>query len=125
MSAISRTSVLCVLAVALVSSAASAECRWGRFHFMFGSDVPAMATADSGKPCWLSIKTGKTSEFTGFTVSKQPAHGRVTMGKNVWDAWIYTSDRDYHGADSFIGTITGHDVNFSGTTNVAVSIAVQ
>jgi hypothetical protein len=84
-----------------------------------------MALADSGQPCWLRVKTGKTSEFTSFTVSKQPAHGRVTVGNDVWDMWIYTSNPGFHGADSFVGTVTGHSVNFSGTTNVSVSIEVQ
>ena len=92
---------------------------------MFGSDVPAMATADSGKPCWLRVKTGKMSEFTSFTVSKQPAHGRVTVGQDVWDMWIYTSNPGFQGTDTFVGAVTGHSVNFSGTTNVTVSIAVQ
>jgi hypothetical protein len=118
-------SMLALVALALPSTA-FADCRWARFHFMFGTDVPhAMATADSGRACELLVRTGRTSEFSGFTVSQQPAHGHVTVGKNIWDAWVYTSAAGFRGTDSFVGTITGHDRNFSGATNVTVFVDVQ
>jgi hypothetical protein len=117
---------LLALAALGLPSAAQADCQWGRFRFMFGTDVPrAMATADHGRPCWLSMRTGRTSEFTSFTVSQQPAHGHVTTAKNVWDAWVYTSEPSFRGTDSFVGTITGHDRDFSGTTNITVFVDVR
>jgi hypothetical protein len=125
MSGMSRLVALCVIGAALSPSLAAGECRWGSFHFMFGSDVPAMANADSGKPCLLTVKPGRKSEFTSVTIAKQPDHGHVTLGSNVWDGWIYTSKPDFHGSDTFVGAVTGKSVNFSGTTHITVTLNVQ
>jgi hypothetical protein len=49
----------------------------------------------------------------------------VTVGKDVWDAWIYTSAAGFHGTDTFVGTVVGKGKDFSGTSNITVTVYVQ
>jgi hypothetical protein len=117
--------LLSISVIVLVVSQAWADCKWGQFRFTFGADAPAMASAVSGQPCELTVKTARGSEFTSFTVSRQPAHGHVTISNNGNDVWVYTSAPGFHGTDTFVGTITGKGGNLSGTSNITVTVYVD
>ena len=114
-------------AIAFVAiSPANAECKWGRFHFVFGTDSSAMADADSGQECKLFVHTGHGSTFQNLSIVQQAKHGKVAWnGSTMESALLYTSKAGYTGPDDFVFSVTGTGTIGKGTSNISVSVNVK
>ena len=107
-------------------SSSWADCKWGRFSFLFGNNSVASAVADNSQQCTLHVRTGRGSTFTAFGVTQQAKHGSVSWnGSLMQSALIYTPKSGYRGADDFAFSVTGTGTTASGTSQIAVTMNVQ
>jgi hypothetical protein len=117
--------VLIVLSMSV--GVAEASCQFIVTRVPIGFDSVGSATVDSGKACGLGIREGVGATLSSFAVLKQPDHGRVGIGRNGYNFWVYRSDPGYRGPDHFIGVMTGASskLGTSGTSKVDITIDVQ
>ncbi len=121
-----RTLLVATVLVAAASTAARAECKWGRFHFVFGTNTTATADADSGQECKLFVHTGRGSTFENFSIVQQARHGKVAWnGSLIESALLYTSQPGYRGPDNFVFSVTGQGSIGNGTSQVSVAMTIK
>ncbi len=91
----------------------------------FGTESTATMSADTDKPCVLSVTLNDASTLEKSGISARPEHGSVkSSGKT---SWTYTAKKKFQGADQFTVYFTGHNTNTnsSGTAKVTVNVTVQ
>lgn len=85
------------------TQSAYAACGFEAMTTRMGTDASMRGVADSGVPCTLHLTT--RGGMSG-TVSRQPAHGSVTISASQYE-YTYQSKPGFHGLDPWEATIQG------------------
>lgn len=101
---LARTALTAAI-LALVSSAALAQCRVEAFRFTFGSDTSTTMTVKQGSVCATNINPREGSQFVRMRVTRKPRHG--TAGNSGTTGVAYKARPGFVGQDTFVATVSG------------------
>jgi len=120
-----RTGLVVLVAWAVMTSAALADCsRYSvQFRFSRNDSVSTSGTSTKGSACTHRFWAGGTSHYTSGAIAARPSHGTLTQSGML--NFRYQPSPGFKGADSYSVKICGSDAGGSGCATVTYNITVQ